>query len=118
MLSRFRRKIKKDCKRKTGTIWLNIASIKVLFIPLLYSSCTCLLNAYSNFARPKILNSPKLRCVILGPLEGPRRIAATHVFLQVPPSHQLVDKTMKAITIRFRVGGFQLNIVTHEVHSC
>lgn len=48
--------------------------------------------------------------MILGPLEGPRRIAATHALLQVPPSHQLADKTMKAITIHFRVGGFQLNI--------
>ena len=55
---------------------------------------------------------------MLGLLEGPRRIAATHVFLQVPSSHQLVDKIMKAITIRFRADGFQLNIVTHQVRSC
>ena len=31
-----------------------------------------------------------------GSLEGPRRIAATHALLQVSPSHQLADKTMRS----------------------
>ena len=47
---------------------------------------------FRYFAVPVCLNgthvqilSISLRCVILGPHEGPRRIAATHAFLRVPP---------------------------------